>query len=383
MNLMKESIYIRNFGPVKEIEIEDIRPFTVFVGKSGIGKSTIVKTVALFRWLFKKVSLRGYLKNAGIESLFKFDFREYLRNGGMEDYLYPDTLLSYSFGSCKIEYSRERGLNVVSAPDFDSLSLEKGCFITDKRNMIPDIASGDVSLTLANYYLREGKKDFELAVDKIPHLEIDFLDVSFDVNNRASKSRRFRITGRNEDDSEYNIRLQDASSGTQTVTPLSLIVEYFSKHYDLVKAFNQSVFSYLADSDKLASFSASNNVGDIKNRRVNIHIEEPELSLFPESQCALIDFLVNSFNNKNRPYDMTYMLTTHSPYIINYLNLLSRRSEMGVADKSAMNFEDMAVYEIVEGYLNDLSIDEGKIFNTTVLSEPIDEIYSEYNKYSK
>lgn len=376
---MRESIYIRSFGPVKEIEIDDIRPFTVFIGKSGIGKSTVVKTVALFRWIFKKVSLREYLKSAGIESLFKFDFREYLKNGGMEEYVKPDTHLIYSFGNCRIEYSKERGLNIISPPDFESLSLEKGCFITDKRNMIPDIASGEISLTLANYYLREGKKDFELAVDKIPHMEIDFLNVSFDTNKRASKSRRFRIKGRNEDDSEYNIRLQDASSGTQTVTPLSLIVEYFSKHYDLVKAFNQSVFSYLADSDKLASFSASSNVGDIRNRRVNIHIEEPELSLFPESQCALIDFLVGAFNVDNRPYDMTYMITTHSPYIINYLNLLSKRAEKGIVGKASLSFENMAVYEIVEGYLNDLSVDGMNIFNTTVLSEPIDTIYSEFN----
>ena len=36
---MKESIIIKNFGPLKEVEIDDIKPLTVFIGKSAGGKS--------------------------------------------------------------------------------------------------------------------------------------------------------------------------------------------------------------------------------------------------------------------------------------------------------------------------------------------------------
>ena len=37
---MKESIIIKNFGPLTEVEINDIKPLTVFIGKSAGGKST-------------------------------------------------------------------------------------------------------------------------------------------------------------------------------------------------------------------------------------------------------------------------------------------------------------------------------------------------------
>ena len=47
---MKESILIRNFGPISEVVIEDIKPLTIFIGESGSGKSTVVKVIALFRW---------------------------------------------------------------------------------------------------------------------------------------------------------------------------------------------------------------------------------------------------------------------------------------------------------------------------------------------
>ena len=42
---MKESIIIKNLGPLKEVEISDIKPLTVFIGKSASGKSTIMKII--------------------------------------------------------------------------------------------------------------------------------------------------------------------------------------------------------------------------------------------------------------------------------------------------------------------------------------------------
>lgn len=42
---MKESIHIKNFGPLKDIDIEEIKPMTVFIGESASGKSTDRKSV--------------------------------------------------------------------------------------------------------------------------------------------------------------------------------------------------------------------------------------------------------------------------------------------------------------------------------------------------
>ena len=58
---MKESITIRNFGPIKEVCIEDLRPLTILIGESGSGKSTILKVVALFRYIYKMLNI--YLRN--------------------------------------------------------------------------------------------------------------------------------------------------------------------------------------------------------------------------------------------------------------------------------------------------------------------------------
>ena len=67
---MKESIIIKNLGPLKEVKISDIKPLTVFIGKSASGKSTIMKIIVLMRYIYKMVNIRSYLKNA-IQTTFQ------------------------------------------------------------------------------------------------------------------------------------------------------------------------------------------------------------------------------------------------------------------------------------------------------------------------
>ncbi len=44
-----ESLYIKDFGPIKEIKLDDIKRLTVIIGMSGSGKSTAMKVLALMR----------------------------------------------------------------------------------------------------------------------------------------------------------------------------------------------------------------------------------------------------------------------------------------------------------------------------------------------
>jgi predicted ATPase len=176
--------------------------------------------------------------------------------------------------------------------------------------------------------------------------------------------------------------LEDASSGTQTLVPLSLIVEYFSKYYDFSKRFNNIVFDYLSRNDSLKDFRAELNIGEIKNRNIHIHIEEPELSLYPESQRSLINFIVNRcFVEKHNDYNMTVMMATHSPYIINHLNLLIKAFDKDkLIEDAKLNYEDVSVYQVENGKINDLKIQNERLINTNPLSDTINDIYDEYNQ---
>jgi len=378
---MKESIIIRNFGPITEIELNDIRPLTIFIGESGSGKSTIIKVLALFRWIYKMVSIRSYLKHSGISrSPFRFNFDTYLKNNGFEDYIKEDTEILYTNGLCEISYFNGKLNGTDRLIDSSELSLEKICFVSDKRNLIPDILANNTEKKTAGFFLKETLGDYLLATRVVRELDINYLGVKFVVRKTPS-GEKYYIDGTDEEH-PYSIKLEDASSGTQTVTPLSVITEYFSRQYDIIKSFNQAILSYVSSNDNLSDFKAVSNIGDIVHKRVNIHIEEPELSLYPESQRSLINFLVNKcFVEGPKDYSMTLMMATHSPYIINHINLLILSHQKGVLEEGAnIDLNNVDVFEIVDGYLNDLKKEGEFLIDTRPLSDPISSIYEKYNE---
>jgi predicted ATPase len=377
---MQETIIIKNFGPVKDIEIQTISPFTVFTGESGSGKSTVMKIVVLFRWIYKMLNIRSYLKYANIsQTPFQFDFRQYLKNNGLSGYLKPDTDITYKKGKTTIHYKSK--LATSPAVPKEELSLEKMNFIADKRNLIPDMLAAKKNDKIpVSFFLEETYNDFITSSKLVKELTIDYLGVRY-FSRETSAGTGYFIESINDADN-YTINMEDSSSGTQTVVPLSVIIEYFAKHYDFKGTFNQMIFKYLSQSDSLKDFRVEQNIGDIKHKNIHIHIEEPELSLYPESQRNLINFIVNRcFVEKHKDYNMTLMLATHSPYIINHLNLLIKASGKDKPVEGAkMAYENLAVYQVENGKIIDLKIRNKPLINTNILSETINSIYADYNK---
>ena len=376
---MQESIIIKNFGPIRDVEIKDIRPFTVFIGESGSGKSTIIKVIVLFRWIYKWLNISSYLKHADIsKSPIGFVFKDLLKENGLLDYLNnTNSEIIYKKGATTIRY--ENGLKTANiVVPKEELSLEKMCFISDKRNLIPDILAG--YKTEMSFYLKETFNDFDISKDDIAELSLDYLGIKY-LSKKTNTGVKYFIEGIGEKN-HSPIKFENASSGMQTVTPLSVIVEYFSKHYDFSKQFNKIVFDYLSRNDSLKDFKGEQNIGSIKHKNVHFHIEEPELSLYPESQRSLINFIVNRcFVNTRDDYNMTVMLATHSPYIINHLNLLIKASDKDkLVENAKLPYANLSVYQVENGKINDLKIQNEHLINTNPLSDTINDIYDEYNQ---
>lgn len=376
---MTEYLKINNFGPIDEVELDNIAPFTIFVGESGSGKSTILKIVSLFRWIYKRVVLRSYVKQANIKKTgIGIQIKTLLKTSGLYDYLKPNTEIVYRRDDYEISF-RNKKLNVQTSLPFYQLSLEKICFISDKRSMVPDFLDNRYERKIANYHLQDTIDNFRLATESIEEFPIEYLDVHFHVV-KSSAGVKYMISG--SDDKRYSIKLKQASSGTQTVVPLNLIVEYYSRYFDPQKSMNSSLFQYLQDNDKLKDFNTAKNIGEIERKNVHILIEEPELSLYPESQCRLIDFLVDRCFIHNPAYNMTLMMATHSPYIVNYINLLLRRGLTNDPNNEIKLFpSEIDVYQIIEGQAIPLKIgtDDNVLIDTRLMSDPISEIYQEYN----
>ena len=378
-----ESIYIKNFGPIKEVRIDDIKKISVFIGESGGGKSTIMKVIALFRWLYKMMNIRSYLKYSKLKkSPFRFNFLGLLKSSNLIDYLKNDSILKYKNGSLELcwDSSSKKLTGTTNYIPKEELSLEKISFISDKRSIISDVLDNSVSLKKSMYYLSETYNDFEMALEQVKETRIVDLGVKF-VAQKTSQGIKYKIVP-DDGSSSYGIKLTASSSGTQSLVPLNVIVEYYSNYYDLVASINKAILSYVSKSDSLSIFRAVQNIGDFSRKNVHLIVEEPELSLFPSSQCELLSYLVkNIYGDANREYQLSLMFATHSPYMLNFINVLLKRYYCGVTDKSIINPDDLAVYRVYEGQIQNLvgSDESGRVLvDASDLSEEMDNIYNEY-----
>ena len=334
-----------------------------------------MKVLSMFRWIYKRVVLRSYVRQAKIKKTgIGIQMKTMLKTSQLDEYMKSDTEIVYRRNDFTISYSNGK-LNAQADIPAEDLSLEKICYISDKRSMIPDFMENKIEKKNANYYLQDTLENFLLAADSIRQLPIDYLNVELKIE-KSNKGDRYMIKGTR--GMPCSIQLRNSSSGTQTVTPLSLIVEYYAKKFDAQKSMNSSLFTYLQDNDKLDLFNTAKNIGEIKSKNVHLFIEEPELSLYPDSQSRLMDFLISRCFMYDHPYNMTLMMATHSPYIVNYLNVLIRRAKE--SELAFVRPEDVNVYNIFEGVAEPLkTLNDRPIIDTRSMSDPITDMYTEFN----
>ncbi len=383
---MKESIHIKNLGPIKDIFIDDIKPISVFIGESGSGKSTLMKAIALFRWIYKMQNIRSYLKHSNVgKSPFRFRMDTYLKNCGFEQFVRNDTEIVYSQEAASgkkyvigFQNNRLHGTTDQELIEPNEIQFNKISFISETRNIIPLWADRGASFIggYLGFYFHEVFGDFDLASENLKELDLSYLQLKLAVK-KTNSGKRFMI--QSSEKGEYEIELKNSSSGTQNAVPVILIAEHFSKHFNFEAAFNRSVLSYLSNTDKLTDFKPVKNLGDVE-KNVFVHIEEPELSLYPDAQCELINDLINRCFIQNENH-IVLMFSTHSPYIINHLNLLIKAFDCKkLVGGASIDFGKLAVFQVEDGRLENLMVQDKRLVNTNPLSDTINSIYDQYSE---
>ena len=384
---MKESIIIKNFGPLKEVEIDDIKPLTVFIGKSAGGKSIIMKVIVLMRYIYKMVNIRSYLKNAKLtRSPFKLRFNSLLHDG-LKGMITAQTEIYYTVEINGNKYTLKytnRGLQSdINIPDKD-LIFFKEAYVSGMRSLIPIWASKAVSVKGENlgFFFHETFNDFNDATDVIKEQKLEYLNLKMKVRKSGNRPKLFTIESLQND--AVPIELRYASSGIQTSAPLVAIVHYFAQEFSFKDAFQRSVLNYLYKQDLLTKFTLGINRNKL-GKYVHIHIEEVELSLAPEDQRAFMSNLVEEVFHKNKKdRKLGLMVSTHSPYIVNHLNVLLRA---GYFEKARENYpflekDDIAVYRVNEGKIISLMAtdnDTGEyVINALDMSDTMERIFEEY-----
>lgn len=159
------------------------------------------------------------------------------------------------------------------------------------------------------------------------------------------------------------------------------MMNYYAQAFDFKLAQKRSIIDLLFEKNLTTQYRPEMELTDMP-KYVHIHIEEPELSLDPTSQIQMLNEIIRlAFYSKVDSREIGLVLATHSPYIINSLNLLMKAHDCKKdIDGAHVGYDDLSVYQILSGGVADLKVKNIHYVNTDRLSEDINNIYDKYQE---
>ena len=405
-------LIIRDIGPIKDVDI-NLKRFNFIIGPQSSGKSTIAKILSTCSWVEKEVATtmdeHVVVDAAAFRSLM-VDFHK------MTDYFDEASEILFETDVAMIAFKGD-AFN-ISLKNQELYHREKICYIPSERNAVtlPELQGYEFGPTNLRSFLFDwfNAREFYKEDNKADILNLG-VRYFYDPNELKFKDRIEHINGKT-----YQIPLGSASSGLQSVIPLQIMLQYYANQYFRTfadkTAYDADVKTRLIQArviDKYVlsvaypGFKSADRSKLIKEQNDRIHegnptarklleryrkeldrltvpirtsfiVEEPEQNLYPSTQRDLLNFIVANCNG-NKNHSLT--ITTHSPYVINQLNLLLKAADKNEnVDGAAINFDDINVVAVQEGGIRDLKVQNENVhlIDTARLSEDITDIYERY-----
>ena len=333
-------IRVQNFGPLKNnaewIEVEKV---TLLIGNQGSGKSSVAKLISTFTWIEKALNRGDYtIKYFERKSKFKKSFLSYHR---IQNYIKADTRIEYIGNSHSFVFEND-ALHIERISE--TSELPQIMYVPAERNFLTYIETFK-ELKVSSPSLREFRDEYKNAQKNIKgqyQLPIADAYLEYDRQNDI-----LHLKGE-----DYKLRVSESSSGYQSFIPLYIVSLNLSQSIltnmeqppmseDDRTRFKKLIMDIVNNKhfteDQRRSAISALSVKFNKSSFINI-VEEPEQNLFPSSQWEALASLLQMNNSCNKNQ---LIITTHSPYIINYLTLFVKAYSI----KQIANTEQLAQLE--------------------------------------
>ena len=410
-----KQLVIKNVGPIRQVDIK-LNRFNFFIGPQSSGKSTVAKILSSCMWLEKEVltTLNDRVIADGaafvrlVESFHK-----------IEGYFEDSSFVQYDTDFISILYNNKD--IKITRKENEDYHREKICYIPSERNIaaLPELQGFEFGHTNLRSFLFDwfNAREFFVAGNKTDVLNLG-VKYYYDSDLSRIKGRIEHVNGR-----AFQIALSSASSGLQSLTPLVVMLQYYTDEY--FRSYNEKKsFDAVFRTGEAGMYLANIILNEIKHhltneefdnldqkikddilkgnyphphsyqkllyhcsmvlynlktpKKTSFIIEEPEQNLYPSTQMDLLDLVVDLCNGERKHH---CTITTHSPYILNKLNLLVKRFDVGVKGLAALNWDELSIWAVKDGEVRDLKVRNAHLINPEYLSEPLDRIYEEYEQY--
>lgn len=339
-------LVINNIGPISHVELK-LKRINVIMGPQSAGKSCVLKIACFCAWAEKRIELEQG-KNGFVD--FAYVERNLVDFHKLNGFLRQGSKFSYKSEHVSFVCDFDRRCFDVNWNEEGRWNYHRSriSYIPAERNLVAVVPNW-LDVRLGNSNILNFVSDWNLtrmSYLKEKALPILGLGVSY-YYDKENKSDYIRL--RNGDVIDFT----NASSGLQSVVPMWVYLDYlFDKQYKQMsfssvsrEAENEDVLQHIyarrfkdglmdrvgesspyigkIGMGKLA-FASKSEFEECKalvdaytqNSYSDIYLEEPELSLFPQTQVDMIcQLLTNTGVHKDGLF-----ISTHSPYILYALN---------------------------------------------------------------
>ena len=361
-------ISIKNFGPITDgyEGMLPVYPVTLFCGAQGAGKSTVAKLVSTFVWM-EKALVRGDIplnKKTGSASFF----RQQCAFHRIHNYFKPETEIHFNGTRYNFHYSAET-FSIESLPATVEYPMPKIMYVPAERNFLTVVEHPETLKEIPDsLFVLFSEYDKALkALRRQIELPIDGYALQYDKLNNVTW-----LTG-----DGFKVRVSESASGFQSLIPMSVVTRYIthiiktgrqtSSNLQVTNAIEKRIAAILADNaidENMRKLLINQQSALLKyGKFINI-VEEPEQNLYPSSQRNILYDLFSSYNSIA---GNQLIITTHSPYLIDYTTLAVKaasirphndesklRMEAIVPSASRISGKDVCVYQIRDGRITDL-----------------------------
>jgi hypothetical protein len=320
-------------------------------------------------------------------------FKKHCSYQNIGNYFKTNSCIEYQGKAFYITFMGEQ-VSVVKN-EANGYSFPKIMYVPSERNFVSSVRNVNVLKGLPST-LYTFADEFLAAVEDLSGL------VDLPINNAKIEYQKLNklvwIIG-----PDYKIKLAEASSGFQSFVPLFIVSSYLAD--SLNRKENNSIKEISMEEEKrirkeiediLSNAKLSHEVKraslEFLSSRftyssfINV-VEEPEQNLFPTSQLQVINSLLGI---TNRNVSNKLIMTTHSPYLINYLTLavkanmllqqigdsvLKNRLNAIIPINATVAINDLAIYELDEKYgtISELQSYHGLPSDENGLNEQLEE----------